>query len=60
MKEWIQRKKRLSEPTSADPQIVGVTKSAVLDELHAQVAVGNLKEEVAGDIIANLFEEEDE
>lgn len=59
MKEWIRMKKEL-ESASTNSRVVGVTRIAVLNELHAQVSSGNLKEEVAGDILANLFEEADE
>lgn len=60
MREWIRMKrmKKDSKSASANSRVVGVTRIAVLNELHAQVASGNLKEEVAGDILANLFEED--
>ena len=59
MKEWI-KIKRASESAStvtvSKAFVIG--RDAVLNELHAQVAVGNLKEEVAGDIMSNLFKED--
>ena len=59
MKEWI-KIKRASEstPTVTVSKAFVIGRNALLDELHAQVAVGNLKEEVAGDIMANLFKED--
>ena len=59
MREWIQKKKE-SKPAPDNSQIVGVTRQAVLNELHAQIAVGNMESEVAKDILAHLFEEVEE
>ena len=59
MKEWIKMKKDSESLTTVSKAFV-IGRNAVLNELHAQVAVGNLKEEVAGDIMAHLFKEVDE
>lgn len=59
MKEWIRMKKESESSTTVSTAFV-IGRNAVLNELRAQVAVGNLKEEVAGDIMTNLFKEVDE
>lgn len=59
MKEWIRMKKDSEAITTVSKAFV-IGRNTLLNELRAQIAVGNLKEEVAGDILAHLFKEVDE
>ncbi|MBO7451865.1 MAG: hypothetical protein J6U54_16085 [Clostridiales bacterium] len=58
MKEWIRNQvMEPPKPLTTVTKAFGIGRNTVIDELRAQIAVGNLKEEVARDIIAHLFKE---
>lgn len=56
MKEWIQMKKDSETSTTVSKAFV-IGRNTILNELHAQVAVGNIEQAVADDIMAHLFKE---
>lgn len=56
MREWIQMKKDSKATTTVSKAFV-IGRNTILNELHAQVAVGNIGQAVADDIMAHLFKE---
>ena len=49
--------KKESESSTTVTKAFAIGRDAVLNELHAQVASGNITKETAKDILNNLFEE---